>query len=458
MRGPSIGAKPASRFPCFACFAIAWASFTTTPTASAAPSDPRTEAFSRFERGRELLAEKRYDEALSEFLESRRIFPSRGNTNNAALCLQELARYDEALEMFRNLRAIVLQQGLKDEIVAVDNSIRSLEAQLGELELTVSEADASVTVDDRAVTTATSGSSTRRVRVKRGTHTIRANKPGFAQFERVVSIAGEQTLEVRIDLESLAQTHVTVAPVPASAVMQGPATTIDTNPDSRFDPSAKTRHPFVEATLAGGFTPALGGASYFGAAARGGYEWTTGVALFAELGYAHVSGGDSAKTSTLNIVGAPSDSGTIDESTALSLFTVMGGVHARRGESWYVQGDVEAGLALGRIHTTRAGRFENSAGSYEVGSASDTALRPGVSSAASFFAFAPGLRVGYALQRRLDVYAALGVLGLVSASKPVWNADLELPAQGRVGFYDAAPLTSSLFAVPKLSFGLRASF
>src|SRR5262245_34722023 len=63
----------------------------------------KAEANAAFERGMKLMAEENFDAALAEFLRSRELYPARGNTQNAALCLKKLGRYDEALDMFETL-------------------------------------------------------------------------------------------------------------------------------------------------------------------------------------------------------------------------------------------------------------------------------------------------------------------------------------------------------------------
>src|SRR5690242_7779462 len=76
------------------------------PAASAAPDDPekrKEEAKVRFQRGLELVQNESWDAALAEFLQSRKLFPTRVALKNAALSLRQLKRYVEALAMYNEL-------------------------------------------------------------------------------------------------------------------------------------------------------------------------------------------------------------------------------------------------------------------------------------------------------------------------------------------------------------------
>ncbi|MBI4700565.1 MAG: hypothetical protein HY744_05280, partial [Deltaproteobacteria bacterium] len=68
------------------------------------PPDPKlAEAKRLFFSGNELRLAGDYQRALDYYLESRALMPSVANTKNAAICLDELGRYDEALELYEDL-------------------------------------------------------------------------------------------------------------------------------------------------------------------------------------------------------------------------------------------------------------------------------------------------------------------------------------------------------------------
>src|SRR5262245_61760806 len=72
--------------------------------AAAAPAEDRkARAKEHFDRGVELSSKGSVEAALAEFLESRRLFPTRSATYNAASCLRSLERTVEALETYEAL-------------------------------------------------------------------------------------------------------------------------------------------------------------------------------------------------------------------------------------------------------------------------------------------------------------------------------------------------------------------
>ncbi|MFO0676242.1 MAG: PEGA domain-containing protein [Polyangiaceae bacterium] len=416
-------------------------------------SDVQAEARSRFERGRELLASKRYDEALAELLESRRLFPSRGNTNNAAICLQELGRYDEALGMFAELRAILERQGLAAEVAAVDNSVRTLEAQLGTLHVRVSEADASVSVDGRTLDAGAS----RTVRLKRGTHVVVAEKPGFTRFERTITLPSGQVTEVGIELAS-------IAPRKSSATTATPAAGTGTSvvaapppPPSPSSPTSPTTRFFAEGSAHVGASPSWGGAFAVGGDVRAGAIGFGPVGLFVDLG-ASTLGGTRTADGSIARVGVGSSPGSVTDDSRLTYGAILGGASYRRGSRWYGEVALAAGFAIGRVHTTRWGRFEDPSGAFVVGDPDDASRRPGVSAGVTAFAFRPELRGGVGVAPGLDVFASVALVGLVPTSRPRWNDALELPAGGQVGSFAATPLVDPFVAVPRLSVGITKTF
>lgn len=170
-----------------------------------AESDPdqnarKAEALDHFERGVASLEEKRWDAALSEFLASRALYKSRGNTRNAAVCLRNLGRYPEALDMFTELqREFALPP---TDNAAVEQEINALRVLVATLVVSSSEVGTTVVLDGREVgVTPAVG----RVRVATGSHTLRFSKAGFTTVEKQVQIAGGQTQPVEARLSRLAE-------------------------------------------------------------------------------------------------------------------------------------------------------------------------------------------------------------------------------------------------------------
>src|SRR6185369_11262853 len=66
-------------------------------------SDVRAEAVAHFEKGLALYDTNAWAAALAEFLEARRLYPLRNAGYQAALCLEKLQRYDEALDQLEGV-------------------------------------------------------------------------------------------------------------------------------------------------------------------------------------------------------------------------------------------------------------------------------------------------------------------------------------------------------------------
>jgi hypothetical protein len=177
------------------------------PTTTNAPTIPddsaakKEEARARFERGMALFEKKVWDAALAEFLQSRQFYPTRGNTQNAALCLKNLNRYDEALDMFETLVRDFPNLPAQDRAL-VDKEIAELRNLVGSLEIRCNEPGAAVVVDrrDRGVTQLTSP-----IRVSVGTHVVQVYKEGLTPFEKRVEVAGGRTVLVEAKLDPLTQ-------------------------------------------------------------------------------------------------------------------------------------------------------------------------------------------------------------------------------------------------------------
>lgn len=68
-------------------------------TGDAAKDDAR----GHFDLGISHFDREEWAAALVEFLKSRELFPTKGNTKNAAICLRKVGRFDEALDLFEAL-------------------------------------------------------------------------------------------------------------------------------------------------------------------------------------------------------------------------------------------------------------------------------------------------------------------------------------------------------------------
>jgi hypothetical protein len=183
--------------------ALAFAQAGAEAPASAAPSGDdakKAEAKLHFDKALALFKDEAWDAALAEFMQSRALFPTRAATKDAAICLRKLHRFDEAVDMFE----LLLREFPSlpaDERALADAQTKELSSYVGALVVQGAEPGSKVVVDgrDRGETP------TPALRVPAGTHVLRVLHEGFAPFEHQFSVAGAQSVNVKVHLEPLLQ-------------------------------------------------------------------------------------------------------------------------------------------------------------------------------------------------------------------------------------------------------------
>lgn len=160
----------------------------------------KAEAKAHFEKARQLSGEGAWAAALAEFLASRELYPTSGNTLGAASSLRKLQRFDEALDMFELL--------LRDHAASLSSEVRTaaqreiveLRGLVGTIEIEQAEIGAAITVDGRARGEYPAPSP---LRVAAGSHVVRVTREGFETFESRVDVAGNGTARVTAKLRPL---------------------------------------------------------------------------------------------------------------------------------------------------------------------------------------------------------------------------------------------------------------
>ena len=165
------------------------------------PKDPKVEARGHFDQGKKLSTEGVWPAALAEFLASRELYATWGNTLGAASALRKLARFDEALDMFEILLRDFAAAVPADVRVAAQREVIELRELVGTIEIEQAELGAAITVDARSRGEYPAPSP---LRVGAGTHIVRVSKEGFEPFEARVDVAGKQTVRVVAKLRALA--------------------------------------------------------------------------------------------------------------------------------------------------------------------------------------------------------------------------------------------------------------
>ncbi|MBK8939722.1 MAG: PEGA domain-containing protein [Polyangiaceae bacterium] len=159
----------------------------------------KPEAEERFRKGLKLLQEEAWTAALAEFVRSRELYPTRTATNNAAVCLRKLKRFDESLDMYETLLREYpnMPPDRKDAALKEVVELRQL---VGTLDITGAEPGATIVVDGK---TRAEFPIIDPLRVSAGTHSIRVIKQGFTAFESSVEVAGGQTVVVAAKMPAL---------------------------------------------------------------------------------------------------------------------------------------------------------------------------------------------------------------------------------------------------------------
>lgn len=168
--------------------------------AAAAAAEKKEEAKRRFLRGIELADNDDWDAAVVEFLASRQLYATRVATLNAARALHKLKRYVEALDMYQALLDEFGDEIDEAQRKQIEQTMASLREIIGDIVVESSEMGTTVIIDgqQRGQTPLK-----KPIRVKAGTHTVRAYKEGFLPFEEQIMVAGAQRQTVMVDLKPL---------------------------------------------------------------------------------------------------------------------------------------------------------------------------------------------------------------------------------------------------------------
>jgi hypothetical protein len=163
--------------------------------------DRKSAARNHYEKGLRLYRESAWAAALAELLESRRLYPTWSATSSAAVCLQKLQRFDEALDLFeillREFSAVMPQAAAE----AARRAVVDLRGLVGTVDIEGAELGAAIVIDGQS---RGDYPPLALLRVAAGSHVVRVYKEGFEPFEKRVDIAGGQTVRVAAHLRTLA--------------------------------------------------------------------------------------------------------------------------------------------------------------------------------------------------------------------------------------------------------------
>lgn len=189
-------AKPAQRL--WLALALA-GSFALQPSlADAQAGDRKAAAETLFQKGKELMAQNKPEDACPKFEESQRLDPSVGTMLNLARCHSELGRTATAWAEYKQAATMARAAGQTDREQGAKEYADKLEPKLSFLTITVETRTAGLRIkrDGEEVGSPSFGMP---IAVDPGKHTIEVSAPGFDTWSTTIEIgkeADKQTVNV----------------------------------------------------------------------------------------------------------------------------------------------------------------------------------------------------------------------------------------------------------------------
>jgi hypothetical protein len=168
-----------------------------------------------FEQGIRALEAQRYVDALAAFEESYRLRPSPVALYNVAVAQRGLGRIRDAIATFERYLAAPERGIDRARLATIRSELDALRAQVVSLRLTLSPSTATLLVDGRPVTNATSNA----LELDPGRHIIEVSAEGYRTSRREVDLRPGSTVVLDVTLESLGLGRLVVqASVPTAVI------------------------------------------------------------------------------------------------------------------------------------------------------------------------------------------------------------------------------------------------
>jgi len=393
--------------------------------------DPKQAAKQHFDAGNAALARGEVAGALVEFQRSRALFPTRGNTLNAAIALQRLGRFDEALELYASLpRDFELDREQRER---VDREIELLRGLTGTLTIRA-EPGVSISIDGRERGSAPFSAP---LIVLGGAHTLRARQAGRASSERRIEVVTGAEQELTIDaLPPEASEPMAGAPSPPPPIAPAPPPLPAPPSVATPAPTPPPSAPVLGLTLDVG--PALG-VSFGGPLAdsctdrcnsslplgfaprgRGSFAIAPRIELGLELSFSRLAAAYHARPDTLEPRGSGKQPGTSRDELTWSAWSL--GAYA----GWTGPGRLHArallglGLSFARLRDERAGTFDVSP---EVGDDYTATVSVAQSVRAKAFYVAPEAGLGWNVAPHIELSFGVTLMSSILLSTPRFSRE-----------------------------------
>jgi hypothetical protein len=195
-----LASRLASRLVVAAAFALGSLPAAPSWAADASPdphADPRAlEASKHFGHGVKLSEDGDWRAALIEFERAYAIAPNFRVLFDIGQCRYQLHDYPGALTAFQKYKSEGGDAVPPDRRAQLDADIDLLKGRVATLRVVVATTDAQVTLDDANIGTTPLSSP---VAVSAGRHKLVLRKAGKTDAERTFDIAGEETLDIKLD-------------------------------------------------------------------------------------------------------------------------------------------------------------------------------------------------------------------------------------------------------------------
>lgn len=175
------------------------------------PEQKRAEAEQRFKRGIQMYDDGNYDAARVEFERAYQLVPSYRILFNLGLCSQKLGDYVQAQRYLRRYLDIGGGELAPERRSEVDRQMAEIVPSIARGTVVLNVPGTEISVDDQCATESSTADmncgvttgTTRQILMNPGRRRISARKSGFLPETRVVTVAGGDQLEVRLDLKPL---------------------------------------------------------------------------------------------------------------------------------------------------------------------------------------------------------------------------------------------------------------
>jgi Tetratricopeptide repeat/PEGA domain len=389
-----------------------WSLLVAVSFAVAEPASAKDDARAHFDEGIALFEHGAFEQALARFRRSLDIYPTLAATTNAALCLKNLGRFDEALDLLDGLPQR-FPGLLPAERLEYDGEIAELSKQVGLLELRGAQPGSHIQIDgnDRGTTPVA-----RPLRVLRGPHRVRITRDDTAPFDQFIEVTPGRTVTLDVRQQPIQ------GETPETPPLAPPVATDAANKSAAACPLCSVAvevGAVVAPTLGGEVSGCTScnrslawGGRLLGRVAYGlGARWAVSL----EGGYLGMRERVTARTTSAKPVGLDANPGTASDAV-----TLRGGVV---GASLIFQPELPAkirlrlgaGTLFGTLSDERSGVFMARAQPYDV--AERTQDR-----AADYAYLSIAADVGFALGGHWSARAGLDLSAFFALRQPVWDS------------------------------------